>query len=177
MSLTAPAFLAHDDLEVSEEWRKRILIELQQCDLFVPILSRCFLESDCASQEVGVIVSRDDVVVAPLSIDATVPRGFISHVQSRRIPESGITRQLLVEPLAAKFPRIILPGLIGLVALAGSFRTRNRNSGRSLPSLRSSLQQKRKPLPKRQSAIAKSGRRLSAHGNTFRSSFASRATR
>src|SRR5437867_544945 len=80
------AFLAHEDLEVSEEWRKRIVVELRQCELFVPILSRRFLESDWAPQEIGFIVSRDDIVVAPLSIDGTVPRGFISHVQSRRIP-------------------------------------------------------------------------------------------
>ena len=32
------AFLAHEDLETSEEWRDRILSELCRCDLFVPLL-------------------------------------------------------------------------------------------------------------------------------------------
>ena len=27
------AFLAHEDLEVSEEWQARILVELRRCDL------------------------------------------------------------------------------------------------------------------------------------------------
>jgi len=34
------AFLAHEDLEVSEEWKERILEELKICDLFVPLLSK-----------------------------------------------------------------------------------------------------------------------------------------
>ena len=33
------AFLAHDDLHVSDEWRARIIEELRRCDLFVPLLS------------------------------------------------------------------------------------------------------------------------------------------
>src|ERR1700730_11751287 len=83
------AFLAHDDLEVSEEWRKRILIELRQCDFFVPLLSQNFLSSKWAPQEAGFIISRADVVIAPLSIDGTTPFGFLSHLQSRRIPNEG----------------------------------------------------------------------------------------
>ncbi|PKB59369.1 MAG: hypothetical protein BZY83_02175 [SAR202 cluster bacterium Casp-Chloro-G2] len=55
-------FLAHDHLQVSEEWRTRILEELSQCDIFVPLFSRHFLESHCAQQEAGFeagfIVSR-----------------------------------------------------------------------------------------------------------------------
>ena len=33
------AFLAHDDLHVSDEWRERIRKELKRCDIFVPLLS------------------------------------------------------------------------------------------------------------------------------------------
>ena len=117
------AFLAHEDLEVSEEWRDRILDELRQCKLFVPIFSERFLQSRWASQEVGFIVSRTDVVIAPLSIDDTTPTGFVAHLQSRHVSSTAnITRELLVEPLARKLPRTILPGLIRIAARAGSFR-------------------------------------------------------
>ena len=116
------AFLAHEDLEVSEEWQRRILSELRRCDLFVPLLSKNFLESKWAPQEAGFIASRPEVVVAPLSIDGTMPFGFMSHVQSSRIRGEGITRELLVEPLAKRFPRKILPGLIRIAGKAGSFR-------------------------------------------------------
>ena len=116
------AFLAHEDLETSEQWQHRILSELRRCDLFVPLLSRNFLESKWAPQEAGFIASRPEVVIAPLSIDGTTPFGFLSHVQSSRIVRDGITRELLVEPLARRFPRKILPGLIRIAGEAGSFR-------------------------------------------------------
>ena len=116
------AFLAHDDLEVSDEWRERILEELRRCDLFVPLLSKNFLSSKWAPQEVGFIISRPEVVIAPLSIDGTIPFGFISHLQSRPIPTEGITRELLVEPLARRLPREILPSLIRIAGDARSFR-------------------------------------------------------
>lgn len=117
------AFLAHDDLQVSDEWRNRILQELRCCDLFVPLLSEHFVASEWAPQEVGIIVSRPEVVIAPLSIDGTRSFGFVGHLQSPRIPKEGVTRALLVEPLAGRMPRRILPGLIRIAAKAGSFRS------------------------------------------------------
>lgn len=117
------AFLAHEDLETSDEWQRRILDELRRCDLFVPLLSRNFLASRWAPQEAGFIASRPEVAIAPLSIDGTTPFGFLSHLQSGRISDEGITRELLVEPLTKRFPRKIFPGLIRIVGEAGSFRS------------------------------------------------------
>lgn len=117
------AFLAHDDLHVSDEWRERILEELKRCDMFVPLLSANFIASKWAPQEVGFIISRPEVTIAPISLDGTTPFGFISHVQSRTISNGGITRELLVLPLVRRMPRAVLPGLIQITAKAGSFRT------------------------------------------------------
>ena len=116
------AFLAHEDLEVAEEWQRLILVELSRCDLFVPLLSKHFLESEWAPQEAGYIASRPMVTIVPLSIDGTTPFGFFSHVQSARIASRGITRELLVAPLATRFPRTVLPALIQIVGKAASFR-------------------------------------------------------
>jgi hypothetical protein len=117
------AFLAHADLNVSDEWRTRILEELQGCDIFVPLLSVNFIESKWAPQEVGFIISRPDVAIAPISLDGTTPFGFISHVHGRVIKKDGITRELLVEPLAKRIPRKIVPGLIQLVSDSHTFRS------------------------------------------------------
>ncbi len=117
------AFLAHDDLHVSDEWRERIIEELKRCDLFIPLLSANFVESKWAPQEVGFIISRPKVAVAPISLDGTKPFGFISHLQSRNITKDGITRELLVEPLARRIPRKIIPGLIRIASDAASFRS------------------------------------------------------
>ena len=119
------AFLAHEDLEMSEEWQQRILEELRHCDLFVPLLSENFLKSPWAPQEAGFIASRppDEVVIAPLSIDGTIPFGFFGHVQSGRIEVDGITRELLVEPLMKRFPRKLFPSRIRIAGDASSFRS------------------------------------------------------
>lgn len=116
------SFLAHEDLETSEEWKHRILDELALCDLFVPVLSQHFLRSLWAPQEAGFVVSRHSVVIAPLSVDGTIPFGFLSHLQAGRVGPEGVNRQLLVEPLAKMFPRTILPGLIGIAVKASNFR-------------------------------------------------------
>jgi hypothetical protein len=116
------AFLAHEDLKVSEEWQRRILEELRKCEIFVPLLSSDFLSSKWAPQEAGFIISRPEVTIAPLSIDGTTPFGFLSHFQSRRIPDEGITTELLVAPLARRFPRTVLPAMIQIAGDAGSFR-------------------------------------------------------
>jgi len=68
------------------------------------------------------IVSRPEVFIAPLSIDGTVPFGFIGHVQSSTIPPTGITRELLVVPLTRRQPRQLLPQLIQVAVDAGAFR-------------------------------------------------------
>ena len=120
------AFLAHEDIRVSEEWQQRIIQELGRCDLFVPLLSVNFVRSEWAPQEAGFIASRPEVIIAPLSIDKTDPFGFFAKVQSGRIGSDGVTYDLLVEPLFERLtetvPRKILPTLIRRAANAGTFR-------------------------------------------------------
>ena len=139
------AFLAHEDMETSEQWRERILSELRRCDLFVPLLSRNFLESKWALQEVGFIASRPKVTIAPLSIDETLPFGFMSHVQSSPIRDNGITRELLVEPLLKRVPRKILPGLIRKAGEAGNYRMLSKRCSHLLSIFRSSPRRRRRP--------------------------------
>jgi len=115
-------FLAHDDLQVSEEWKERILEELLRCQIFVPLLSKSFRESDWAPQEIGVISGRPGVAIVPLSLDGTVPFGFISNIQGRRIPQEGPTADLILMPLLKRWPRLILSGMIKQVREAGSYR-------------------------------------------------------
>ena len=120
-------FLAHEDLEVSDEWRACLEQELRRCLLFVPLYSENYVASVWGTQESGFIASRlHEVVIAPLSLDGTRSNGFLSHVQSPTIGQNGVTRELLVEPLTSRFPRTILPEAIARVARAGDFRAAER---------------------------------------------------
>lgn len=115
-------FLAHDDLQVSEEWKDRILAELRQADVFVTLLSRAFIGSKWCAQEVGVIVSRPDVLIVPLSLDGTTPYGFISHLQGIRVRDQFHLAAILEEVLFRRRPRLMIPKQIEKVRAAGSFR-------------------------------------------------------
>ncbi|MBF0492533.1 MAG: toll/interleukin-1 receptor domain-containing protein [Deltaproteobacteria bacterium] len=113
-------FLAHEDLIVSEEWKKRIIQELQICDFFIPILSAEFKSSDWCSQEIGLVSQRSDVIFIPLSLDGTVSFGFISHIQSQKIQPSSLSEEFF-KPLIDKHPIPIIPHLIKRLEKAGTF--------------------------------------------------------
>ena len=115
-------FLAHDDIEVSAEWQKRIAQELDEASVFVAILSRAFKFSNWCSQETGWIASRKGVVVIPLSIDGTTSYGFISHIQSRRMTSEQELDTALTDVLLREFPRLMIPHVINRVRGARSFR-------------------------------------------------------
>ena len=116
------AFLAHEDLQVSEEWEARIRDELERCDVFVALLSRAFRESEWAPQELGFVCGRSTVLIVPLSLDATVPFGFISHLQSRKVPADGIEVATLCDPLLRTFPRTVIPRVIQRARDARTFQ-------------------------------------------------------
>jgi len=97
---------------------------LRRCSLFVPLLSVNFLRSLWAPQEVGFVVARSepDLIIAPLSLDGTRSFGFIAHLQSPTVPSDGITEKFLIQPLARRLPRAILPIMINRAAEAAGFR-------------------------------------------------------
>jgi hypothetical protein len=121
-TLGIECFLAHDDIKVSEPWKERILEELGVCDVFIPLLSDAFKKSDFAPQEVGVAAQRRDLAILPLSLDGTIPYGFISHIQSGKVPAGGVEPDTILEPLTRRFPRVVIPAMIERVRGAPTFR-------------------------------------------------------
>lgn len=77
------AFLAHQDIEVSNHWKQRILIELKEADLYVPILTEHFRNSDWTDQEAGIAVGLG-IVIAPLWVTVK-PYGFLADHQAGKI--------------------------------------------------------------------------------------------
>lgn len=73
--------MAHEDIEVSEEWRIAILKEIRKAEIFIPILSAQYFESVWCVQESGIAAFRKMAII-PLAIDATKPKGFFGHIQS-----------------------------------------------------------------------------------------------
>ena len=115
-------FLAHESIQVSEAWRERILAELQQCKIFVPVLSESFLGSVWTQQEIGAIALREGVTVAPISLDGTTPPGFLEKYQCIFVAKAGLSSESLIRPLVRRCPRVFVPGLVDRVAHSPTYR-------------------------------------------------------
>ena len=74
------AFVAHEAIEPSAEWREEILRSLMSMDAFVAILTPDFNSSKWTDQEVGIAVARD-VLLIPVD-RGEHPYGFLSKYQA-----------------------------------------------------------------------------------------------
>ena len=117
-------FLAHNDVKVSEQWQERILEELAACKLFIPLLSKSLKESVWCNQEIGFIVRRKkNVLTVPISLDGTKPYGFIAHLQSHKIPTSGLDPETVLDAVGRKWPSVVIEGKMKPMEPIYSFRS------------------------------------------------------
>jgi len=94
-------FVAHEDIDTSDEWRDEILRCLNSMDAMTVILSSDFNASKWTDQEVGFAVCRD-VLIIPLNKGAQ-PYGFIEKYQSYNAHgrNLGQVAQKIFETIAA----------------------------------------------------------------------------
>lgn len=86
-------FLAHEDIQPSAEWVKRILAELETCHAFLPILTEDFYKSKWTDQETGIAFAKKRVII-PLKTKFN-PYGFISQFQALKIKKKNIKHTCL----------------------------------------------------------------------------------
>ena len=84
------SFLAHEDIAVSEEWRLKIIEEIGKAQIFICLLSENYIKSVWCVQESGIAAFRNDMIILPLSLDGTVPTGFIGNIQSAKVDPAKI---------------------------------------------------------------------------------------
>jgi len=114
-------FLAHEDMNTSAAWEQQIINELKKCDIFIPILSYNFRKSDWTQMELGSIILRK-ILIIPLSLDETVPFGFIRQLNGKSIG-SDIPISYLITPILERrqLTRHMTYLLIKKLRAAGSF--------------------------------------------------------
>lgn len=120
--LSIQSFLAHEDINVSEEWRKAILAELKKIDIFVALLSESFKVSEWAPQELGIACFLRKALIIPLRLDDTIPFGFASHLQGKPINSDPDIKKHLIGPIIRKFPGNTIPFFIQNLEAVNTFR-------------------------------------------------------
>ena len=116
------SFLAHNDLQVSEEWKERILKELRSSDVFIPLLSKEFKASEWCSQEIGIAYYKRGMPIVPISLDDTTCYGFISNLQSKKIKNPNEIEDFIAGGLLRRNVKKGIELSIKLTENAGSFR-------------------------------------------------------
>lgn len=75
------SFVAHDAIAPSLEWRREIQKAQRSCDLLIAVVTEGFHDSEWTDQEIGWVLGRDLAIVA-LSLDGTLPKGFLESYQA-----------------------------------------------------------------------------------------------
>lgn len=83
-------FLAHEDIEISKEWRKTILAHLEKASFLVALLTPNYEKSVWTNQEAGFMIRKGTIM--PLIVGKTDIKkfGFIELFQGIRIDEENL---------------------------------------------------------------------------------------
>lgn len=75
-------FLAHEDITPTAQWQDEIKKNLKKCDIFIPVLTSNFMDSEWTNQEIGFAIALDKFII-PLQCEI-LPPGFLGTTQSLR---------------------------------------------------------------------------------------------
>ena len=115
-------FLAHEDIEVSEEWKNVILENLYNCDVFIPMITENFKTSDWTSQEIGIVLGRrENILIVPLKKDNYIPYGFISNFQAKDINTARVELEI-IKKIENKYPKSLIKELLNYLYKSRSYR-------------------------------------------------------
>jgi hypothetical protein len=125
-------FLAHSDILAGENWSPTLVREIKQCDIFLAQLSKEFHRADYTDQEFGIAYCLKKAIL-PLSIDGTLPYGFMSKYQALNAKD-GITSDLIFELAVTIYVSLrntdvdIIESMIAAYAGSESYKQANRRA-------------------------------------------------
>jgi len=77
-------FVAHDDIDIGDEWEEILKEKIKTCRLFLVLLSKNFHESRYTDHEIGIATAFNKQIF-PIRLDHTKPYGFMSKFQAKKI--------------------------------------------------------------------------------------------
>jgi TIR domain len=84
-------FLAHQDIKVSKEWRKRIKTEIKESKWCLFLITGSFEKSEWTDQEAGMAIAHNREIVS-LYVQTKKPYGFLADYQAQKIRTNNIGR-------------------------------------------------------------------------------------
>jgi len=100
------SFLAHEDIEVSADWREEILKHLESCVGLIAVVTVDFPKSSYANQEVGLAIGKNKPVISIVLDSGRSLPGFLESRQA--IMTSAEDLEKAVEKAAQAVDRILM---------------------------------------------------------------------
>jgi len=76
-------FIAHDDIQPTQDWQDVIIRTLKQSDVIVALLTENFKKSDYTDQEMGLALAQEKLII-PIKVYID-PYGFIAKYQALKL--------------------------------------------------------------------------------------------
>jgi len=96
-------FLAHEDIEISEEWREEIFRHLKRCNALIALLTPSFERSVWSNQEAGYMLGKAGTVIPLIAEETDIKKfGFLEALQGVRLREAN-PEDCILEILGAMF--------------------------------------------------------------------------
>lgn len=127
------SFMSHEDIHVSDEWRLKILEEIENSKVFLSLWSRNYCSSFWCIQESGIASYRKDMIIIPLSLDGTTPQAFSSSIQSVKVDPNNVLLEDLLPGLRRVDPNIPIKIIMRSIEESKSYRTAETNFRKILP--------------------------------------------
>ena len=121
-------FVAHDDIEPGANWKSVLTEKINQCDVFLILLTKNFHPAEWTEQEVGIAHAFKKRMV-PVRFDNTVTTGFMTDYQATQIsyPINPDEMKNLVDIIIAYSDEVQrqINEMIDQLRVAGSFSDAN----------------------------------------------------
>lgn len=85
----------YDGINPATEWKDEIIDAIIKCDVFIPLITNNFKDSEWTDQEAGMAKINDKFII-PLEVD-TPPYGFIGNIQSLKLNRNKLTSETYME--------------------------------------------------------------------------------
>jgi hypothetical protein len=128
------SFLAPDDIKLSEDWQNKILEELKNATFIICVLSKKYKQSAYCLQETGMALILNKPII-PLSLDNTIPPGFISKYQSKQISEQTLSIIDIIPGILKANKKIGIELIFEIINNSKSWKSADRNFELIIPIL------------------------------------------
>jgi hypothetical protein len=124
-------FLAHEDIAPALEWELKIIKNLREANIIIPLITNNYRNSEFTDQELGMSLAWNKIII-PIKLSTINPYGFIKKIQALKCEGNEnkiidavtfIAFVLTENSEFNKFKEAVIDSVIEAFNKSGSFKT------------------------------------------------------